>query len=215
MDNGAGTGCSKKAILIVDDEEPILDMLELALGQDYELYRAESAEEGFDILKAHRIQVVLCDHHLSGEDGLSLLKRLGDSNTRIQRLLITGDKSNDLILKAMNEGSLFQFIPKPFTLEQIRSVVSDAVREYGEVSARQEAEKEGKRLKEQRSHYKSGRLFSYERVWPLMLHLFSLLAAFIIFIFGAGIVAILLLYFLKSALGIDLLQHAHFGDLFR
>ena len=42
--------------------------------------------------------------HLPGEDGLSLLAHMAQSNQRIQRLLITGDRSQDVFMRAINEG---------------------------------------------------------------------------------------------------------------
>ena len=57
-------------ILFVDDEKSILKAIErLFFDTDYELFVAESGEEGLDILKENPIDIVVSDMRMPGMDG--------------------------------------------------------------------------------------------------------------------------------------------------
>ena len=62
----AATFCARRekgerpyAVLLVDDEPAILESLELTLGSDYRVFKAESGAEGLDILEREEIALVI------------------------------------------------------------------------------------------------------------------------------------------------------------
>lgn len=73
-----------EAILIVDDTAVHLKLTRILLASEgYQVFTAASAEEALDVLKQHRLQLVLTDLHLPGMDGLELARRIKtDEHTR-------------------------------------------------------------------------------------------------------------------------------------
>ena len=62
-------------ILIVDDERHTREGLRQVLGDQYEVYLAESAVEAFNLYDSENFAVVLTDLKMAGKSGLSVIDR--------------------------------------------------------------------------------------------------------------------------------------------
>ena len=71
------TSQSKKTILIVDDEKPIVDILVYNLQKEgYETLEANDGEAAIDIALKQKPDLILLDIMLPKTDGLSVCKRV-------------------------------------------------------------------------------------------------------------------------------------------
>lgn len=202
----------RHAVLVVDDDPMTLGLMERALQKEFKVYTATSAESAFATLRNKPLSVIICDHHLPGEDGLSLLTKLGRTNKKVQRILMTGDSSRELILQAVNDGRISKFIPKPCEPSELRSTVRDATDEFQRVNSLEDASQKLKSIGDQSSTDSS---LNMKKVWVLTLHFFSVLGGSLLILLGGGVLIILILYFLKSFLGLDLMPDAHFSDIIK
>ncbi|MHC4872663.1 MAG: response regulator [Planctomycetota bacterium] len=67
----------EKKILIVDDEAPILDLLEeVFTNEGYKVIKALNAEMALDTLKKQRIQVISLDLMMPGMNGMELCRKI-------------------------------------------------------------------------------------------------------------------------------------------
>jgi two-component system, NtrC family, sensor kinase len=117
-------GAGKK-ILVIDDEEPILEMLRDGLtSHGYEVAVAASGEAGLNRLKQNRCDVVFCDWKMPGLNGRQVYESLRTASPALcQRVVfITGDVVNEQMrgfLKHENRLCL----AKPFTFDEVRSAI--------------------------------------------------------------------------------------------
>ena len=118
-------------ILVVDDEKVIRGGCREVLTQEgYEVLLAESGEQGLKMIEEEHFDIILLDlmmPGLSGFDVLSHVKRLHPDTSII---IITGYATIENSIEAMRKGA-FDFIPKPFSPEQLRVVVSKAIEHTG------------------------------------------------------------------------------------
>ena len=70
--------------------------------------------------------VVVTDMRLPGEDGLSLVRRCREMDAELPVIMITGHGDVTLAVEAMRSGA-YDFIPKPFSSEQLLEVVKRAL----------------------------------------------------------------------------------------
>ena len=64
-------------ILVVDDEKEIAELVEIYLVSDgYKVFKAENAQEGFDILNKEDIHLVLLDIMLPRMDGMEMCRSI-------------------------------------------------------------------------------------------------------------------------------------------
>ncbi|MGV9251408.1 response regulator transcription factor [Streptomyces sp. NPDC003697] len=78
-----------------------------------------SAADAFGVLEQGGIDLVLLDHYLPDEDGLSLTRRLRALGRDTDVIMVTAERSSALVHEAMRAGIL-QYIVKPFTFDALR-----------------------------------------------------------------------------------------------
>ncbi|MBW1856179.1 MAG: response regulator [Deltaproteobacteria bacterium] len=82
------------AILAVDDNKEILDVLDITLSPDYRVYKAQSAHDGLDILSKKEIDLAIVDQRMPGMSGVEFLEKTLEYNPRIVKILLTGYSQN-------------------------------------------------------------------------------------------------------------------------
>jgi FixJ family two-component response regulator len=137
----------KPRILVVDDELPVCKSISSALAPDaYSVDTALSAEEALKKEEASEYDVVITDLMMPGLSGLDLLKALKDRRQDVRVIMVTGYPSIESAVQSIKFGA-FDYIPKPFTPNDLRSLVARALesmryqKEQEETTALRQAEK--------------------------------------------------------------------------
>ncbi len=108
----------KKSILMVDDVLLNHKMAADVLEDEYILYEALTAAEGFEVLEKVTPDLILLDIVMPGEDGFSMLKKLKASNRlkTIPVIFLTSDTRAEAEVEGFNLG-IVDYITKPFVPE--------------------------------------------------------------------------------------------------
>ncbi len=110
-------------ILIIDDEKNIRFTLEQCLsGENVVTDQAENGEEGLKKLLAHPYDLTLLDIRMPGITGMQTLEKIRQAGIQTSVIMMTAYGTVENAVEAMKLGAL-DFISKPFTPEEIRSVV--------------------------------------------------------------------------------------------
>jgi len=117
---------AKDAILVVDDEEPILDAFVAALEPYFEVSSATSTRDADFILRKKEFKVVISDHLMPGGNGMSFLVRAREEYPKMKRILVTGYMKPEMLIRSVNEAALFRYLLKPVTLAELINVVQEA-----------------------------------------------------------------------------------------
>jgi DNA-binding NtrC family response regulator len=207
----------KDAVLIIDDDAFMLKVLYRVLQKEYTLYQAGSAEEAVEVLRGRHVKAILCDHVLPGQSGLDFLVTLKQRNTQIKSVLFSAALDTDLFIKAINHGQIFRFVKKPASPADIQQAVREAVRQYDIESLQQQLMENQKDIDKQvyNSPYWLYRLRviaqqSFRYGAPLFGNILALMLALGVIALSVGICIMLIIYFVKSYLGIDIFHQSHF-----
>ena len=119
------------SILIVDDEEAILESLELTLGDEDRVFTASTGQAGLEILERERVALVIADQVLPGMTGVEFLEKVIERNPTAIRMMLTGYADVASLVRAVNEGRIYRYIPKPWDPEELRLNVRRALESYG------------------------------------------------------------------------------------
>jgi CheY-like chemotaxis protein len=114
-------------VLYVDDEVDNLRTFELAFRHDFTVLRAESGSEALSVLATQPVAVVLSDHRMPGMTGNELLARVREIAPKTVRLLVTAYGDASTLAKAINEGSIYRYVAKPWDVDEMREVVRQAI----------------------------------------------------------------------------------------
>ncbi|MFA6961882.1 MAG: response regulator [Opitutaceae bacterium] len=118
----------RDAVLVVDDERPLLDVFSEALGMRFEVTTATSAREAEFILRKKSFKVVVADHLMPGGNGMSFLVRAREEYPHMQRVLVTGYMKPEMLLRSVNEAALFRYLLKPVSMVELINVVTEAAK---------------------------------------------------------------------------------------
>jgi DNA-binding response OmpR family regulator len=137
----------KKKILAVDDEIPILEILQEVLRKGgYEVFTSSRPTEAFVILQEQEIDLVLLDIHMPGKNGFALYKELEGKNIPV--LFVTGHpesfnrESDELTLLWQNQFAVgtTDVLYKPFSIDALYEKVEGLIGPAHEEEEVEEAE---------------------------------------------------------------------------
>jgi nitrogen regulation protein NR(I) len=118
----------RKQVLIVDDEPNLRKILSAQLTRDgYDVLTAEDGEQGLAQLEEHHIDLVITDLKMPKVDGMALLKRALVDEPDLPIILITAHGTIDTAVEALKAGA-FDFVTKPFDKDEVRQIVSKALK---------------------------------------------------------------------------------------
>ncbi|MFC2103660.1 response regulator [Bacteroidota bacterium] len=131
-------------ILLIDDEQVVLDAVsKIASLERWEVDTALTVEEGLNKLNCNRYELILSDIMMPDKDGFQLLESLHTKQINIPVIMITGYSTVENAVKSLYNGAI-DFIPKPFTYEEINSSICRGL-EYVKIQKKvEDAEKRGK-----------------------------------------------------------------------
>ena len=122
------------AVLLVDDDENVLHGLVRALRrQPYQLYTAKSGAEAMWILKSHDVDVLVTDEKMPGVPGTEVLAWVTQYFPDVMRIMLTGSPTVDTAMRAINEGTVFQFFVKPCREVDLAIAIRKALERRGEL----------------------------------------------------------------------------------
>jgi two-component system response regulator AtoC len=115
-------------VLVVDDEPLIRQSLRAALLQEgWSAEAAGTPEEAWERFRQVRPDVVLLDLVLGTADGFDLLRRMRQEAPETKVVVVTAHGTIQRAVAAIKQGA-YDFIKKPFDLEEITAAVRNAVR---------------------------------------------------------------------------------------
>jgi len=123
-------GEEKIAVLYVDDEENNLNSFRAAYRRDWNVYLANSPDQGRKILDEVKIEVIITDQRMPGETGVQFLESVLPLYPDPIRILLTGYADIQAVIDAVNKGQIYHYVSKPWNENQLRSLVFNAAEIY-------------------------------------------------------------------------------------
>ena len=136
---------SKHCLLVVDDEPNVCDSVHDLLRREFRVLKANSADEGYQIMQQEEVHIVMSDQRMPQITGVELLAKVKARYPQAIRMLFTGFADLESIVAAINQGHVYQFLKKPWQPEELEGAVRQAAAEYERLS-RDAEERERLRL---------------------------------------------------------------------
>ena len=119
---------NRKAVLIVDDEADIRELLVLTLSRmGVDADTASTFKEAQEALKSRQYDLALTDMRLPDGDGLMVLRHIAENYGNTPVAVITAFGSTENAVAALKAGA-FDYLAKPIKLEQLRPLVMSALK---------------------------------------------------------------------------------------
>ena len=116
-------------ILFVDDEKNILSSLRRLFRPLVEnIITAESGAEGLEVLHSAKVDIVISDMRMPEMDGAQFLEQVAEKYPETIRILLTGYADITSTIDAVNKGSIYRYISKPWEDNDICLTVEHALK---------------------------------------------------------------------------------------
>jgi EAL domain-containing protein (putative c-di-GMP-specific phosphodiesterase class I)/FixJ family two-component response regulator len=133
----------ERHLLLLDDEPNILASLRRLFRRDgYYVHCASTAADAFELLARHPIGVVMSDQRMPGMDGTEFLRRVKGLYAHTIRIVLSGYTDLQTVTDAINEGSIFKFLTKPWQDDQLREQINDAFEQFELTSEKEHLQRE-------------------------------------------------------------------------
>ena len=116
-------------ILIVDDEKDIRELVsDILIDEGYTTQLAANSEDTFKSIEKSKPKLIILDIWLkeSKLDGIDILKHVKLNNPDIPVVIISGHGNIEIAVAAIKQGA-YDFIEKPFNIDQLTVVIARAM----------------------------------------------------------------------------------------
>lgn len=120
----------RHTILYVDDETNNLIVFRNSFFRKFHVLTASSPGEGLKLLKEHAVQVIITDQRMPDMTGVDFLAKASQISPKSIKMILTAYSDTDVILKAVNELGIYQFILKPWETSHLLLSINNAVQKY-------------------------------------------------------------------------------------
>ena len=118
-------------VIFIDDEPQILKaFVRLFRKDDIDLFTTTSPEEVCDLVQTETVALIVSDQRMPEMEGTKLLEHVRDLSPATIRIILTGYADKEAAIEAINQGSVYRFLTKPWNDDELRNEVKRAIDEY-------------------------------------------------------------------------------------
>ena len=121
---------AKPCLLVIDDEPDLVQSVQDLLRFDYRVLGATRASEGLRIMQGERVHIVMSDQRMPEMTGVELLRQVKEQHPDAIRLLFTAYSDLNAVIDAINQGSVYRYIAKPWEAEDLKATLRQAYEFY-------------------------------------------------------------------------------------
>lgn len=120
-----------RAILLVDDEQPVLSSLKRLLRrEDFPVITASSGTEALQLLKINDVAVVVSDYRMPEMNGVEFLDQVREMYPDTRRIILTGQADMETVVGAVNSGAVSKYVTKPWQTKELAQELRDTYRQH-------------------------------------------------------------------------------------
>ncbi|RQO70167.1 two-component system response regulator [Pedobacter sp. KBW06] len=117
-------------VLYVDDEVHNLNAFKASFRRKFNIFTANSAVEGRQILESEDIHVIVTDQRMPVTTGIEFLESIIPDFPEPIRILLTGYADINAVIDAINKGQVYRYIQKPWMEDDLRINIEKAFELY-------------------------------------------------------------------------------------
>lgn len=133
-------------VLVVDDETANLRLLERLFRGTYDVMSAASGAEAIELLSVHDFSLIISDQRMPGMTGIEFLKRAAEMRPQTVRIMLTGYSDAEALVEAINSGSVYKYVTKPWVNEELLQTAKRALQHCESLRAQRQLQIQHERL---------------------------------------------------------------------
>ncbi len=114
-------------ILVVDDEESMRELLEIALGKDgHRITLADSGEAATKLIDQNSFDLVISDIKMPDMSGVEVLRHVKETEPGTPVIMVTAYASAETAVEALRLGA-YDYLTKPFKVDELKANIRNAL----------------------------------------------------------------------------------------
>jgi len=114
----------------VDDEIPNLRLLRRVLSGEHDIIEAQGGAEALEVLKGEYVSLIITDQRMPAMTGVQLLEQSIVVCPDTIKILLTGYTDVQALVDAINAGSVYKYIAKPWDADELKLTVRRALEAF-------------------------------------------------------------------------------------
>jgi DNA-binding NtrC family response regulator len=140
--NGVSSGTSSASLVVIDDDPTIHELLgEVFEPKGYQIHHISDGAQSIHRMMNRKFDVVLLDLKLGPTDGHAVLKAIKSTSPEAPVIMMSAYGQISDAVSALKQGA-FDFLIKPFSIDQLIETVERALEESAAVKAVQQPSQE-------------------------------------------------------------------------
>ena len=120
----------RHTILVVDDEPDVVQSVQDLLRLEFHVLGATNAADAAKIMQEKEVHVVMTDQRMPEMTGVEFLGQVRGDHPDAVRLLFTGYADIKAVIDAINKGSVYRYISKPWDPDELQAIIRQAAGQY-------------------------------------------------------------------------------------
>jgi len=117
-------------LLYIDDEPSNLKSFKAVFKWHYKILLAGSGAEALELLSQQEVDLIIADQRMPEMTGFEFFKAILGTHPDPLRIILTGYSDMELLIKAINECGIYQFITKPWNEQEMHYMLEKALETY-------------------------------------------------------------------------------------
>ncbi|HNV82326.1 MAG: sigma-54 dependent transcriptional regulator [Tenuifilaceae bacterium] len=117
-------------LLYIDDEINSLFLFKELFKKWFTVYTLDDPTKAFDLISKEGINVLITDYLMPGMNGLELAQKLHESFPTVIVIILTAYDDRDIMLQAINMGSIYRYTLKPWNVDELKHIIDSAFDSY-------------------------------------------------------------------------------------
>ncbi|MCP4702898.1 MAG: response regulator [Gammaproteobacteria bacterium] len=124
----------RMGVLLVDEDIELCGRIHRLFGSEHNIYCAHNVHEALLVLgKQEDIAVLLTDTVVHGEETAYLIHRLKQTYPLIVSVILTKQTDAHQIVRLINQGQIFRFLPKPVETDALKYGIEAALKRHAQL----------------------------------------------------------------------------------
>ncbi len=133
---GSPSGDARRPhVLLVDSDPAACDIVRMAVGDSAELSCARNVHEAVSILDRDSVAVLVTETGLDDIDASRLINLLKRERPELVTVVMTDARDAALVIRLINHGQIYRFIPKPARAGLLRITIEAALAKHRQIEA--------------------------------------------------------------------------------
>lgn len=119
-----------RKLLYIDDEINNQFLFKELFKKWFTVYTLDDPTKAFDLISKEGINVLITDYLMPGMNGLEMAQKLQESFPTVIVIILTAYDDRDIMLQAINQGSIYRYTLKPWNVDELKHTIDSAFDSY-------------------------------------------------------------------------------------